>query len=426
METQTERIRYQLQRYGTVQNVMCLVNRESLLKEHGKQDPGKAKGIDKVDKQAYGENWGGNIDGLLERMKSFSYRPLPVRRTYIPKLNGKLRPLGIPAYEDRLVQGVMASILSAIYEQLFLPCSYGFRPNRGCHDAIRAIDDAVMHRNVNWVLEADIRGFFDHVNHEWLMRFLAHVIKDARMLRYIKRFLIAGIMEDGRFRESTEGTPQGGLISPVLANVYLHYALDLWFNYAVKAKLKGEAHYVRYADDFVILFEYEDDAREVLELLKTRLAKFSLEVAEEKTRILPFGPRTGTKESFDFLGFTIFNAKTRKGRYRIGIRTCAKKLKAKLQTAKEWITKRMQESAEDTLRLLNLKFRGHCQYYGINGNLKMLEKFRLCLMKMLFRTFRRRVQKGKMSWDRFVELWESRIDRPRIMVNIWYSCPMNV
>ena len=426
METQAMRIRSQLQRYGTVQNVMSLVNKTSLLEEHNKQSLNKAKGIDGIDKRAYGENLDENIENLLDRMKSFSYRPLPVRRTYIPKLNGKLRPLGIPAYEDRLVQGAMANILNNIYEELFLNCSFGFRPNRGCHDAIRAIDDIVMHKKVNWVLEADIRGFFDHVNHDWLMKFLEHDIKDENFLRYIKRFLIAGIMEEGKFRESSEGTPQGGLISPVLANVYLHYVLDLWFNYGIKPDLEGQSYYLRYADDFVIFFECENDARKVMELLTTRLAKFSLEVAEEKTRILPFGPRTGTKESFDFLGFTIFNAETRNGRYRIGIRTCAKKLKAKLQAAKEWIKKRMHENVEDTLRLLNLKYRGHCQYYGVNGNFKMLNKFRLCLMDMLYRTLRRRSRKGKIAWDRFIELWENHIGKAKIMVNIWYSCPMYI
>ena len=225
METQMTGIRTQLLRYGTVQNVMNLVNKQALLDEHKKQCPRKAKGIDRVDKYAYGEKLNENIDDLLERMKNLTYKPLPVRRTYIPKLNGKMRPLGIPAYEDRLVQGAIACVLNSIYEPIFLNCSYGFRPHRSCHDAIRAIDTIVMRKNVNWVLEADIRGFFDHVNHDWLMKFLAHVIKDKRILRYIKRFLIAGIMEDGKFMESTEGTPQGGLISPILANVYLHYAL---------------------------------------------------------------------------------------------------------------------------------------------------------------------------------------------------------
>ena len=426
METQMTGIRTQLLRYGTVQNVMNLVNKQALMDEHKKQRPRKAKGIDRVDKYAYGEKLNENIDDLLERMKNLTYKPLPVRRTYIPKLNGKMRPLGIPAYEDRLVQGAIACVLNSIYEPIFLNCSYGFRPHRSCHDAIRAIDTIVMRKNVNWVLEADIRGFFDHVNHDWLMKFLAHVIKDKRILRYIKRFLIAGIMEDGKFMESTEGTPQGGLISPILANVYLHYALDVWFKYAIKPQLKGEAYYVRYADDFVIFFQYEEEAREVMELLTTRLAKFSLEVAEEKTRILPFGPKAGTNESFDFLGFTIFNAKKRNGGYRIGFRTCKKKLKAKMQAAKEWIKGQMHGKLEEVLKALNLKYLGHCRYYGVNGNFKMIEKFRRFLCWTLLRALRRRGQKGKISWKRFGELWEKHISRAEIMVDVWYSCPMNV
>ena len=249
METQAERIRRQLELHNTVQGLMCHVNGETLTKEHMKQPIGKAKGIDGVDKLTYGENLQENINNLMNRMKAMAYRPSPVRRTYIPKLNGKLRPLGIPSYEDRLVQGAMSSILNDIYENIFLDCSYGFRPKRSCHDAIRAIDKIVMKGKVNWIVEADIKGFFDHVNHEWLMKFLAHVIKDKTFLRYIKRFLIAGIMEDNTFSESTEGTPQGGLISPVLANVYLHYVLDVWFTYKIIPYfLKGEAHYVRYAD----------------------------------------------------------------------------------------------------------------------------------------------------------------------------------
>ena len=426
METQAMRIRRQLDKHGTVQGLMCLVNKEIITKEHAKQDPNKAKGIDGVTKIQYDENLDENIENLLARMKSFEYKPLPVRRTYIPKLNGKLRPLGIPSYEDRLVQGVMAGILNDIYENIFLDCSFGFRPHRGCHDAIRAIDNIVMHENVNWILEADIKGFFDHVDHEWLMKFLEHVIKDSTLLRYIKRFLIAGIMEDGVLKESVEGTPQGGLISPVLANVYLHYVLDTWITYAIIPHLKGKARYVRYADDFIILFEREDEAKETMELLKERLAKFSLEVAVDKTRILPFGPRTGTKEEFDFLGFTFFNAKSRRGRYMVGIRTCKKKFKAKMQAVKQWITKRMHEHVGETLHDLNLKLKGHCQYYGINGNFKMIAKFHRYAQYITLKILRRRGQRGQIPWERFASLWKMYIEGPRIMVNIWYAKPKNV
>ena len=314
MEQEAKGIRYQSERFQKVQGLMHCVNEQSLLEEHRKQSRRKATGVDGVDKTRYDENGKENIRQLVERMKKFQYKPEPVKRTYIPKANGKLRPLGIPAYEDRLVQGAMANALNEVYEPRFLDCSYGFRPGRSAHDVVRNINQTIMIHKVNYVLEADIKGFFDNVDQEWLMKFLEHDIQDRNFLRYVKRFLIAGIMEGSERKDSDRGTPQGGLISPVLANVYLHYVLDLWFDKAIRPKLRGEAYYVRYADDFLILFQYENEARDVLEWLKRRLEKFALEVAEDKTRILPFGRYKGTKDDFDFLGFTFFNTKTRGGK----------------------------------------------------------------------------------------------------------------
>ncbi len=267
MEPETKGIRYQSAAFPTVQGLMHYVNEQTLMMEHRKQAGKKAAGIDGVDKAAYEENAEENIRELVSKMKKFQYRPQAVRRTYIPKGNGKLRPLGIPAYEDRLVQGVMAGLLNEVYEVRFLDCSYGFRPKRSAHEVVRYINQTIMTRKVNYVLEADIKGFFDNVDHDWLMRFLAHDIQDKNFLRYIKRFLIAGIMEGTELLDSDRGTPQGGLISPVLANVYLHYVLDLWFGKAIKPKLRGEAYYVRYADDFLILFQYENEARAVMILI---------------------------------------------------------------------------------------------------------------------------------------------------------------
>lgn len=425
MEQETKGIRYQSEHFPTVQGIMHCVNAQSLMEEHRRQSRRKATGVDGVDKAQYDENAEETIRQLVERMKRFQYKPQPVRRTYIPKANGKLRPLGIPAYEDRLVQGVMANALNEVYEPRFLDCSYGFRPGRSAHDVVRYIDQTIMRRKVNYVLEADIKGFFDNVDHDWLMKFLEHDIQDKNFLRYVKRFLIAGIMEGTELKDSDRGTPQGGLISPVLANVYLHYALDLWFEKAIKPKLRGEAYYVRYADDFLILFQYENEARAVLETLKGRLAKFSLELAEDKTRILPIGRYKGTKEDFDFLGFTFYNTRTRAGKYRIGIRTSKKKLKAKRQAMKAWLRTRLTEPVDLTMRRLAAALRGHNNYYGVNGNLEAIQKFYYYAETMLYKMLNRRSQRKSMSYEKFRRIWHYYIKPPKIMKNIWNGTPRN-
>ena len=419
METEIAEIGEQSRKRKKVQNLMCRVNKRTLADEFRKQETRKAKGIDGVDKTAYGENLDGNLGNLVERMKKFQYRPLPVRRTYIPKANGKLRPLGIPAFEDRLVQGVMAEELNAVYEERFLDVSFGFRPKRSCHDVVKYINQTVMTTKVNYMLEADIKGFFDNVNHEWLRKFLENDIEDKRFLRYVRRFLIAGIMEEGKLLESERGTPQGGLISPILANVYLHYVLDLWFEKKVKPRLKGEAYYVRYADDFLIMFQYEEDAIRVMNVLSKRLGKFSLEVAVEKTRILPFGRCKGTKEKFDFLGFTFYNTLTRTEKYRVGIMTSKKKLKAKKQAARQWLRTRLTMPVADTMRTLALVIKGHCNYYGVNGNFNSIQKFWKYLKYATYRMLNRRDQKGRFKYDKFLRVWNYYIEEPHLTVNIW-------
>lgn len=283
-----------------------------------------------------------------------------------------------------------------------------------------------MIHKVNYVLEADIKGFFDNVDHSWLMKFLEHDIQDKNFLRYIKRFLIAGIMEGTERKDSDQGTPQGGLISPALANVYLHYVLDLWMERAIKPRLRGEVYYVRYADDFLILFQYKNEARKVMDVLKRRLSKFSLEVAEEKTRILPMGRFKGTKEDFDFLGFTFYNTKTRGGKYRLGVRTSKKKLKAKRQAAKAWLRTRLTKPVSQTMELLAAVIRGHCNYYGVNGNFHAIQNFWKYLEYSTYRMLNRRDQKGKLKYPKFQRIWDYYIPKPQLTVDIWNWKPKAV
>lgn len=421
MENEFSKIAMQLDKYKTVQNIMKYVNEKAIINQHNKQEKKKATGIDGMSKIEYEENLDKNVKILISRMKTMSYRPKEVKRVYIPKIGSdELRPLGIPAYEDRLVQGVMANILNEIYENIFLECSYGFRPNRDCHKAIKKLDEIIMRKNINYVVDADIKGFFNNVNHEWLTKFLEYTIQDKRFIRYIVRFLKSGVMEDMQRYESDRGTPQGGIISPILANVYLHYVLDLWFQKYIKSKCRGEAYLIRYCDDFVCCFSYKKDAEMFYTELKDRLNKFDLELAENKSRIIRFG-NGASKETFDFLGFTHINGVNRNGAYKLIHHTSKKKSKAKKQAVKMWLIENVRiYPIPYLIKKLNIKLHGTFRYYGLSDNQNWLIGFREYVIYQLHEQLCRRSQKGKISWEKFHKILKyNPIVEPKIYHSMW-------
>lgn len=404
------------------------LNQEMLIECHQELSGNKAAGVDRVTKAEYEKNLEENIKNLVERLERQGYRPQPVRRTYIPKGDNETRPLGIPAYEDKIVQLGLKKILQAIYEQDFLKCSHGFRPELGCHDALRELG-FIIQGKINYIVDADIRGFFDNVNHEWMMKFLGVRIGDPKILRLIKKFLKAGVMEDGKVEPTESGTPQGAIISPVLANVYLHYVLDLWFEKAVKPSYKGEAHLVRYADDFVCCFQYKDEADRFYKALKERLSKFELEVAENKSKIIMFGRFAeqdrnklglGKPETFDFLGFTHYCGKNRNGKFTVKRKTSKKKFKAKIKAFKQWVKTVRNQDIHEIFKTVEAKLRGHYNYYGINDNYKMMRKYREVTTRLLFKWLNRRSQRKSFAWEKF-ELFLKRkpLPTPKIRVNLW-------
>ena len=391
-----------------------------------------AAGIDEVTKEEYGSNLEANLADLVGRLHKMSYIPQPVRRVYIPKPGStKQRPLGIPAIEDKLVQAGLVRILEAIYEADFIDDSYGFRPGRGCHDALRALSAEVEGGTVHYIVEADIKGFFDNVQHDWMMEFLSHRIADKRVLRYVKRFLIAGVFEDGVVKATDEGTPQGGNISPMLANIYLHYSLDLWFEKVFARTCEGRSRLIRYADDFVVCFQTEGDARRFRAELEERLGRFGLEVAAEKTKVLEFGPlaepkakRRGEKlQTFDFLGLTHFCGRTRDGRrFRMKRITSRKKFGTKVRQFKEWLKRSRTMPTRQLMKTAAAKLRGHIAYYGVTDNSQGIGRFAYEVRRLLFKWLNRRGKRGCMNWEKFNKLLKKfPLPRPVIKVNLFAS-----
>lgn len=388
-----------------------------------------AAGIDKVTKKAYGEHLEANLADLTERLHRMAYVPRPVRRVYIPKPgSAKQRPLGIPALEDKLVQAAIVRILEQIYEQDFIESSYGFRPNRNCHDALRDLSRTVEDsRKTEWIVEADIKGFFDNVRHEWLLKFLSHRIGDTRILRMVARFLKSGVMEEGKIYATEMGTPQGGIISPLLANIYLHYALDLWTTKPFCSICTGAMRLVRYADDFVVCFERQQDAERFREELVSRLAKFGLEVEPSKTKVLAFGPkayreaqrRGGKPDTFDFLGLTHYCSKRRNGTgFRMKRKTSRTKYKAKLCALSQWLREnRMRYKTRELWNRVCANVRGHYSYYGVTDNIQALDRYGKQARKLLFKWLNRRGGRKRMTWEKFDKM-EERFPFPRARISV--------
>jgi group II intron reverse transcriptase/maturase len=372
-----------------------------------------AAGIDGETWQHYGKALEANLQALSARLQRGAFRASPVRRAYIPKADGRQRPLGIPTLEDKVVQRAVVEVLNAIYEQEFLGFSYGFRPTRSPHRALDALTVGIERRNVNWVLDADIQGFFDTLNHEWLVRFLEHRIADRRVVRLIHQWLRAGVLEDGERRRSERGTVQGGSISPLLANVYLHYVFDLWVQRWRRTEARGDVVVVRYADDFVVGFEHREDAQRFLDDLRARVARFSLALHPDKTRLVEFGRHAarqrrargvGNPETFNFLGFTHVCSHTRKGWFMVVRQTMRQRWQAKLREVKAELRRRLHDPVPDVGAYLRAVVHGHVRYYGVPLNTPALRAFRWAIGRLWYRVLRRRSQRSRLTWDRMARL----------------------
>lgn len=377
-----------------------------------------ASGVDQVSFEEYQENLEANLNELVGRLKRKAYRARLVRRKYIPKGNGKLRPLGIPVLEDKLLQVAVTQILMAIYEMDFLPCSYGYRPGVSAHDALQTLTRELQFRGHNFVVEADIKGFFDNLQWEWLEKMLAQRIKDGAFLNLIRKWLRAGILEeDGKVVHPHTGTPQGGVVSPVLANIYLHYALDLWFERVVRPKQQGRSQLIRYADDFVACFEHRREAEAFEKELKTRLAKFGLEVATDKTKTLRFGRNGGPHNGrFDFLGFEFYWEPDREGKPRVKRRTATKKHLAAIQRMTEWIKEHRDQKLRQTLKTLKAKLQGTWNYYGLIGNIRRMQLLYDATCRTLYKWLNRRSQRRSLTWPALRRnLAQFQVPRPRIV-----------
>ena len=381
-----------------------------------------ARGVDGVSVPEYKANMSSNIESLQVKLIKQSYKPQPSRRIYIPKIGSrKKRPLGVPCVEDKLVQKSCKEVLEPIYEAKFCEYSYGYRPKRHCHDAIDELGRTIQQKRINYIVEADIKGFFDNVNHDILIELLRYRIKDERVIRLIRKMLKAGIMEGGLTSASDDGTPQGSILSPLLSNIYLHYCLDMWFKVMFKPSCFGEAYFFRYADDYVACFQYKSDAEKYLKQMKERLERFHLEIEPSKTKLIEFGrfaernakQRGGPKPAtFDFLGFTHYCSKTRYGVFKLSRRTSKKKLTSKLKEYNLWLKLNRSKLGKRRIFMTSVnKVRGHLNYFAINDNLYRCGNFILQMKRLLYKWLNRMSQRRAYTWENFVKALE------------WYGWP---
>jgi RNA-directed DNA polymerase len=410
------------QRYTALMGM--LADEWGLAESFDRQPSRKAGGVDGIGKADYERELAGNLADLSARLKRMGYCPKPSRRAYIPKSNGGKRPIGIPCFEDRIVEDRLSRILQAIWEPEFRACSYGMRPGRNAHQALARLKQIIVAERTQWLVEVDIRNFFGSVSHEHVKRFVAHRVGDKNLLRLIQRFLKAGVLEDGAFSASEEGTPQGNLVSPVLSNIYLHYCLDEWFERRFARQCKGKAFLVRYCDDFVACFEWEADARAFERELKERLAKFSLEVEPTKSALIRFGDlapvlckRDGLTRpaTFSFLGFTHYLHVRSKGRTVLRHQTQGARMRKKLVALGQRLKSMRPLGAAEMQKYVRQHVQGHLQYYGVSGNSRSLQSYVHHVRRLLFKWLNRRSQRRSFNWtsyDRWVSAW---MPRPRIV-----------
>jgi len=394
--------------------LMHLVDKEWLSESWKKLRKGAAFGIDAISTEMYAGNLEQNLDSLLYRMKQGKYNAQPVKRIYIPKADGKKRALGLPTIEDKVAQNAINYILQAVFEQEFLPISYGFREGKSALKAVEDAKETIATKKVSFVLDVDIASFFDDMEHEWLIKFISHRIKDKRLLKYINSWLKAGVMEDGKLTATSTGSPQGGVISTTLANIYLHYVIDLWVSKVAVKEIKGEMYSFRYTDDLLFCFQHENQAMKFREMLKARLQKFGLKINDQKTKLCRFGKfakenskrHSENRATFNFLGFTFYNGTSRAGKYKVGCRTESKRLNVTMNRVTQWCKENRHQAVEWQARYLNAVLRGHYNYYGISSNYPSICAFYRHIQKTWHRYLSRRSQRGYIKWEKFWKMLE--------------------